>query len=131
MGVPMKRRDFLSSMVAAAGVAGLRFRTSDAPSMPVRPFDLDRVRLHPGPFLDALEVNRRFLLAQDEDRLLHMFRITAGLPSTAEPLGGGEAPVDELRGHYLGHSPSAVANMLPRLADADLDARGYRILTVL
>src|SRR5437867_1708982 len=131
MGVPMKRRDFLSSMVAAAGVAGLRFRTSDAPSMPVRPFDLDRVRLHPGPFLDALEVNRRFLLAQDEDRLLHMFRITAGLPSTAEPLGGWEAPVNELRGHYVGHYLSALAKMSRSLADADLKARGDRIVTEL
>jgi len=124
----MKRRDFLSSMVAAAGVAGLRLRTSDAPSVPVRPFDLDRVRLHPGPFLDALEVNRRFLLAQDENRLLHMFRLTAGLPSTAEPLGGWEAPVNELRGHYMGHYLSALAKMSQSLDDSELKKRGDRLV---
>lgn len=127
----MKRRDFVSSMVAAAGVAGLRLRASDAPSVPVRPFDLDRVRLHPGPFLDALEVNRRFLLAQDENRLLHMFRLTAGLPSTAEPLGGWEAPENELRGHYTGHYLSALAKMSRSLDDTELKARGDRMVAAL
>jgi uncharacterized protein len=127
----MKRRDFLSSLVAAAGVAGLRFRISDAPSVPVRPFDLDRVRLHPGPFRDALEVNRRFLLAQDENRLLHTFRLTAGLPSTAEPLGGWEAPENELRGHYTGHYLSALARMSRSLDDPELKARGDRMVAAL
>jgi len=85
----MKRRDFISSLTAVAGLAAVRVPIIDGSSAPLaRPFDLDRVRLHPGPFLDALEVNRRFLLAQDENRLLHMFRSTAGLPSTGEPLGG-------------------------------------------
>ena len=32
------------------------------------------------------------------DRLLHTFRLTAGLPSSATPLGGWEAPDVELRG---------------------------------
>jgi DUF1680 family protein len=118
-------------MVAAAGVAGLRLRASDAPSVPVRPFDLDRVRLYPGPFLDALEVNRRFLLAQDENRLLHMFRLTAGLPSTAEPLGGWEAPENELRGHYTGHYLSALAKMSRSLDDPELKARGDRMVAAL
>src|SRR2546427_5586806 len=104
----------------------------DGPPAPLaRPFDLDRVRLRPGPFLDALEVNRRFLLAQDENRLLHMFRITAGLPSTAEPLGGWEAPVNELRGHYVGHYLSALAKMSRTLGDSDIKARGDRIVTEL
>jgi len=104
----------------------------DGSSAPLaRPFDLDRVRLHPGPFLDALEVNRRFLLAQDENRLLHMFRSTAGLPSTGEPLGGWEAPVNELRGHYVGHYLSAVAKMSQSLGDSVLKARGDRIVTEL
>jgi uncharacterized protein len=86
------------------------------------PFDLSRVRLLPGPFFDAAEVNRKFLLAQDPDRLLHMFRVTAGLPTTAEPLGGWEAPVNELRGHYTGHYLSALA--AAGLTDAGLKARG-------
>jgi len=128
----MKRRDFISSLTAVAGLAAVRVPIIDGSSAPLaRPFDLDRVRLHPGPFLDALEVNRRFLLAQDENRLLHMFRSTAGLPSTGEPLGGWEAPVNELRGHYVGHYLSAVAKMSQSLGDSVLKARGDRIVTEL
>jgi hypothetical protein len=128
----MKRREFLSSIVAAAGLAGLRLPVPDAaPAILARPFDLSRVRLLPGPFLDALEVNRRFLLAQDENRLLHTFRLTAGLPSSAEPLGGWEAPVNELRGHYLGHYLSALAKMSQSLGNPDLKARGDRIVAEL
>ena len=128
----MKRRDFISSLTAVAGLAAVRVPIIDGSPAPLaRPFDLDRVRLHPGPFLDALEVNRHFLLAQDENRLLHMFRITAGLPSTAEPLGGWEAPVNELRGHYVGHYLSAVAKMSQSLGDSVLKARGDRIVTEL
>ena len=130
----MKRRDFVSSVVAAAGMAGLRVplpHPDPAPAVLARPFGLNRVRLLPGPFLDALQVNRRFLLNQDENRLLHMFRLTAGLPSTAEPLGGWEAPVNELRGHYLGHYLSALAKMSQSLGDAELKARSDRIVAEL
>ena len=128
----MKRRDFIGSVAAASGLAMLRWPVSNAPALPrVRPFDLERVRLRPGLFLDAMEVNRRFLLAQDPDRLLHTFRLNAGLPSNAEPLGGWEAPENELRGHYTGHYLSALAKMSRSLGDAELKARGDRMVGVL
>jgi len=42
--------------------------------------------------------------------LLHTFRLTAGLPSSAEPLGEWEKPECELRGHFTGgHYLSACA----------------------
>lgn len=127
----MKRRDFIA--VTASTTATLatrrwpRWRFEPAPGAItplVHPFDLTRVRLLPGPVLDAMLVNRRFLMAQDPDRLLHMFRVTAGLPSDALPLGGWEAPVNELRGHYTGHYLSALALMSASLGDAELKARG-------
>jgi DUF1680 family protein len=132
----MKRRDFLISTAAAAALplrrAGAwRRPIADQAPLLARPFDLGRVRLGPGPFLDAMQVNRRFLLAQDPDRLLHMFRITAGLPSNAQPLGGWEAPVNELRGHYTGHYLSALARMSVSLGDADLKVRGDRLVAAL
>ena len=74
-----------------------------------RPFDLKQVRLLGGPFRDAMLRNRAYLLSLDPDRFLHMFRVTAGLPSNAEPYGGWEAPAVELRGHSLGHYLSALA----------------------
>ena len=45
----------------------------------------------------------------EPDRLLHSFRVTAGLPSTAEPYGGWEGPDVEVRGHFVGHYLSALA----------------------
>ena len=131
----MRRRDFLAA-TAAAALPLRRFgrvRLPDAASATLlaRPFDLDRVRLGPGPFRDAMQVNRRFLVAQDPDRLLHMFRLTAGIPSSAEPLGGWEAPVNELRGHYTGHYLSAVALMSASQGDAELKARGDHLVTEL
>jgi DUF1680 family protein len=93
-----------------------------------RPFALSRVKLLAGPYRDAMEVNRRFLMAQDADRLLHMFRVTAGIESTAEPLGGWEAPDNELRGHYVGHYLSACALMWATEKDPALKARGDAIV---
>src|SRR5581483_4477259 len=54
------------------------------------------------------------------DRLLHNFRVNAGLPSTAEPLGGWEKPDCELRGHFVGHFLSACALMYASTGDEAL-----------
>ena len=142
---PLSRRDF----VGAAGLLGValplwprlafadRFRRvaefgrAAGVTPLVVPFAPSRVRLHAGPVLDALQVNRKHLLAQEPDRLLHTFRLTAGLPSTAAPLGGWEAPDNELRGHYTGHYLSACALMAAQTGDAEIRARGDRIVAEL
>lgn len=51
------------------------------------PFPTKGVRLQPGVFSAAAEANRKYLKTLPTDRLLHTFRLNAGLPSTAEPLG--------------------------------------------
>jgi DUF1680 family protein len=83
------------------------------PKVPIRayPFDLQDVRLLASPFRDAMLRDQNYLLALEPDRLLHMFRVTAGLPSAAKPYGGWEAPNVELRGHSLGHFLTALALM--------------------
>ena len=53
----------------------------------VSPFPLQNVRLLDGPFKQAMDRNTRYLHDLDSDRLLHNFRLTAGLPSSA-PLEG-------------------------------------------
>ncbi|MGD0695260.1 MAG: beta-L-arabinofuranosidase domain-containing protein [Terriglobia bacterium] len=76
----------------------------------VQPFPLEHVRLLSGFFNDEMQVNHRWLLSLPQDRLLHSFRLTAGLPSSATPLGGWEKPDCELRGHFAGgHYLSACA----------------------
>jgi DUF1680 family protein len=130
------RRSFLSMTLLSAAAPLLsrpgHANTSLQPSperarLMVRPFDLQAVRLRPGPMLDALEINRRFLMAQDSDRLLHMFRVTAGLPSSAAPLGGWEAPDNELRGHFTGHYLSACALLAAQTGDAAVRSRGIAV----
>src|SRR5579862_316609 len=86
----------------------------------VEPFPLSQVRLRKGPFQDAQEADRRYLHLLASDRLLHTFRLTAGLPSTAEPLGGWEKPDTDMRGPFLGHYLSACALMYAATGDADL-----------
>lgn len=73
------------------------------------PFPLAAVRLLDGPFLEARQRNERYLLGLEADRLLHTFRLNVGLPSSATPYGGWEAPNVELRGHTLGHYLTALA----------------------
>jgi len=85
----MNRRDFLATATVALPLPSL-LRAAPAESresvaLKARPFDLRRIRLRPGPFLDAAEINRRYVTSLDPDRLLHMFRVTAGVPSSAQP----------------------------------------------
>jgi uncharacterized protein len=82
------------------------------------PFPLQAVRLLDGPFRQAMHLDQEYLLALDRDRLLHAFRVNAGLPSHAAPLGGWEAPDVELRGHSTGHYLSALALMYAATGDA-------------
>ncbi|HYL71003.1 MAG TPA: beta-L-arabinofuranosidase domain-containing protein [Candidatus Dormibacteraeota bacterium] len=112
---------------ALADIAG----SPAATGAPLLPFDLHAVRLGPGPVRNALEVNRRYLMGLDPERLLHMFRVTAGLPSAAAPLGGWEAPDNELRGHFTGHYLSACALLAAHTGDAAVRERGARIATEL
>jgi hypothetical protein len=86
-------------------------------------FDLADVRLLDGPFREAMLRDQQYLLERDPDRLLHTFRVNAGLPSSATPLGGWEAPDVELRGHSLGHHLSALALMSRSTGDARFKAK--------
>ena len=79
-------------------------------ALKVQPFPMTDVKLRPGPFYNMMQINQRYLHTLETDRLLHTFRITAGLPTSAQPYGGWEAPDVELRGHYVGgHYLSAAA----------------------
>jgi len=102
-------------------------RVPSPPRVPVCfPFDLKQVRLLDGPFKRAMELDRKYLYDLDSDRLLHMFHVTAGLPSSAEPLGGWEKR--ELRGHTVGHYLTACALMYSSSGDEKLKAKADAIV---
>jgi uncharacterized protein len=86
-----------------------------------RPFPMAQVRLRSGPLKEMQERNRVYLFMLPNDRLLHCFRLTAGKSSTAQALGGWEAPDCELRGHFAGgHYLSACALMYASTGDESL-----------
>jgi len=89
----------------------------------LQPFDLTDVRLLDGPFREAMLRDKEYLLSLDADRLLHMFRVTAGLPAPAEPYGHWEAAKCEVRGHFVGHYLSACALMFASTGDERLKER--------
>ena len=103
----------------------------DKAPLVARPFALRDVRLLDGPFKQANELDQQYLLSLDPDRLLHTFRLNAGLPSTAKPLGGWEAPDVELRGHTTGHYLSALALMYAATGDARFKARADQMVASL
>jgi DUF1680 family protein len=94
-----------------------------------RAFRLEDVRLLNGPFKRAMELDRQYLLSLDVDRLLHNFRINAGLPSSAQPLGGWEEPKGELRGHFVGHYLTACALMYASTGDERIKEKGSAVVS--
>jgi DUF1680 family protein len=148
------RRHFLATSAATVGSAFLARFAAASPQDPVvdankvkvdgkpfssekiawkaRPFPMKNVRLGEGPCKIAMESDRQYLHSLPPDRLLHTFRINAGLTSSAQPLGGWEAPDCELRGHYAGgHYLSAVALMYASTGDEDLKKNGTTVVTEL
>ncbi len=97
----------------------------------VRPFALQNVRLLDGPFKQAMDRNTRYLHDLDSDRMLHNFRLTAGLPSTALPLGGWEEPKVELRGHFVGHFLTACALTYAATGDEPLHRKASALVAEL
>jgi DUF1680 family protein len=96
-----------------------------------KPFNLKQVRLLDGPFKEAMQRDAQYLKGLKPDRLLHNFRINAGLPSSAEPLGGWEKPDVELRGHTVGHFLSACALMSASTGDNELETKADNLVAEL
>ncbi|GGU58936.1 glycoside hydrolase family 127 protein [Streptomyces daghestanicus] len=116
-----------TASAAAAGAAAAAVGKGPA----LAPFALSEVRLLDGPFLANMRRTCAYLRFIDLDRLLHTFRRTVGLPSTAEPCGGWEAPDVQLRGHTTGHLLSALAQAHAATGEAVYADKGAALVTAL
>lgn len=115
------RRELLQALASAPLLAWLPFDAfakelaQPASRHSLKPFDLSAVRLLPGPFETAQRLDARYLLSLRPDRMLHNFRVNAGLKPRAPVYGGWESqePWVSIRchGHTLGHYLSACAMM--------------------
>lgn len=84
-------------------------------SPPAQPFPLANVRLLEGDFLEAQKRDEAYLLKLEADRLLHNFRVNAGLQPKAPVYGGWESVAMwadiRAQGHTLGHYLTAASLM--------------------
>ncbi len=139
----LNRRQCITTLARTAGAAlllpklPLSAATSstsvpDAVAPMLSPFPLSQVRLRPGIFLQYLESNQSFVESLPNDRLLHMFRLTAGIPSAADALGGWEHPTCELRGHFAGgHMLSACALLYAATSNDAIKQKGNALVAEL
>lgn len=98
--------------MAPRPVFGLSTQT-DRRTPKLEAFELTDVDLAESPFLHAQRMTEAYLLALEPDRMLHNFRVNAGLKPKAPVYGGWESePTWEdinCHGHTLGHYLSACA----------------------
>ena len=106
-------------VLAAATTASAA--TTPAAAAQVELFPLQSVRLLDGPFRDAQQADRTYMLAHSVDRLLAPFRREAGLPQKAPPYGSWET--GGLDGHTGGHYLTALAEMYASTGDPEMKRR--------
>ena len=140
----MMRRDFLRRMfyggtvLAATGAPrnALHSPSTDKalPSRPTPaalPFALENITILDPDLLRMRQQTLDYMLALDFDRLLHNFRLNAGLPSSAAPLYNRESPTNGWRGHYVGHFLSASGQMYATTRDARIKSKADAIVAEL
>jgi DUF1680 family protein len=94
-------------------------------------FDVQDVRLLDGRFKQNMERDQRWLQSLGANRLLHSFRVNAGVYSGLEggysegrKLAGWESLDCEIRGHTMGHVLSALALMYASTGDEQYKTKG-------
>jgi len=130
------RREVLCSLAAlaclGAGSAPGKAPRVSAQAGVLQPFPLSDVRLLDGPWRHAQALAGRYLLSLDPDRLLHNFRVNAGLLPKAPVYGGWESqePWVGIRchGHTLGHYLSACAMMSASTGESAFRRRVGRVV---
>ena len=114
-------------IMAAAQPKAKPVPVDDRPTPSLRPFDLNEVTLSESPFLHAQRKTEAYLLSLDPDRMLHNFRVNAGLTPRAPVYGGWESEPTwadiHCHGHTLGHYLSACALAWRSTGDARYRAR--------
>lgn len=95
----------------------------DAVPAVARPLPLSAVRLTGGPLQHAQELDARYLLELEPDRMMAYYRIRAGLAPKAKGYDGWDGDGKNLTGHIAGHYLSAVSEMYGATGDPRFKAR--------
>ena len=101
----------------------------------VTAFSMGDVDLLDSPFLKARLRSQQYLLSLEPDRMLHTFRVNAGLPPKAEVYGGWESSPTwtgiHCQGHTLGHYLSGCSLMYAATRDVRFKQRADYIVAEL
>jgi hypothetical protein len=98
-------------------------RISNAVPDIARPLPLGAVRLTGGPLKQAQDLDAKYLLALEPDRMLAFYRKRAALEPKAPPYGGWDGDDRNLTGHIAGHHLSAISIMWQATGDARFKQR--------
>jgi uncharacterized protein len=112
---------------AVPGSEGSTAGGARPPTLVMEPFPLTEVRLLDGPFLEAQKRDETYLLQLEPDRMLHNFRVNAGLEPKAPVYGGWESVKTwesvRAHGHTLGHYLTAAALMHASTGSSEMKRR--------
>lgn len=105
---PLPLVNIFLACLCAGFVQPVKAQSASQPS-PLESFPLAAVRLLPGPFYQAQQTDKDYILALDPDRLLAPFQLAAGITPEAKRYPNWEDT--GLDGHIGGHYLSALAYM--------------------
>ena len=128
MGLGVGATPLLARLPLVTQQPDQRLGTLEAPLLKARPLPLNAVRLLGGPLKRAQELDARYLLRLEPDRMLAYYRERAGLRPRAEPYGGGDGGGRNLTGHVAGHYLSAVSLMWAATGDERFKERAHYIV---
>ena len=116
------------------------FIRQNSPQITLGPVSPNSVKLLPGLFKDRYELNRKYMMMLEPEKLLQNFYAEAGLNkeymvgkdgNLSNLYWGWESPSGQLRGHFLGHYLSACAYMWAETGDEAIKQRADFIVSEL
>ena len=131
----LTRRQLLKRAATVSALAyGSRFAPSSAQSAPTSrekllPFGYSDVKLTGGPLRAQFDRIHAAYLGLDEDRLLKVYRLRAGLPAPGEDMGGWYDPADAFGpGHSFGQYVSGLARFASATGDPATRSKVERLV---
>ncbi len=119
----IKHARTLTILVLAFGCPASEGAKSQRETVRARPLPLSSVRLLGGPLKQAQDLDAKYLLELERDRMLAYYRERAGLEPKAKPYSGWDGGGRNLTGHIAGHYLSAVSLMWAASGDARFKQR--------
>jgi len=112
------------------------------PEMKLNAIPVQNVKLLPSLFSQRYDLNKKYMMSLENDKLLQNFYYEAGITKTGYIMlnkdinhkdfyWGWDSPNNQLRGHFLGHWLSAAAYMYAETKDEEVKAKADKIVSEL